>query len=177
MSSLKSTPPLQHTDKPNQVPFFLSLPNSTMLSYLFLLSAVSVRIAFALPTVEINAQSSPLRITHISIDGPTCDSFNTSPPLTQSNAGMGATGQIGFDTEVANAKPEGSNLPYSDCTMTVDFNFPIGFHLNWVQALAKGWVDFGDGMNQALRMDIWFPSNNAFTVSNSYRTTYPLQGR
>jgi hypothetical protein len=152
--------------------FIPQSPNLNMRNHTLNLFATSTVAVLAVPTVQMTLQSSPLQITHISADGPTCNSGNTSPPITQTNANLGATGQVGFDAEIANAKPEGDNRPYSDCTLTVDFNFPIGFHINGVHALAQGDVNFGDGMTQVVRMDIWFPSNNGITVSISHYATY-----
>lgn len=137
-----------------------------MLDSLLLLIATAITVVLALPTIEVKANSSPLRISRISYDGPTCNTGNTSPAVMQSNAGLGATDQVGFDSMTANAKPEGDNVAFSDCTLTVDFDFPIGFHINYVDALAKGLVEFGEGMTQMLRMDIWFPSKDSFTVSD-----------
>ncbi|KAF2435162.1 hypothetical protein EJ08DRAFT_730272 [Tothia fuscella] len=142
-----------------------------MLNLLFLLSAASAPIALALPTVQLIARSSPLRISHISADGPTCNSGNSSPPLTQSNANRGATGVIGFDAEIAYAKPEGSNKPYSDCTLTVDFEYPVGLQLNYVDVLARGELNLSEGMNQVVRLDVWFPSQDAVTATNRTRAS------
>lgn len=136
-----------------------------MLNTLSLLITASLATAFAIPKIEIRQNSSPLRITNITYDGPTCNLGNAIVPITASDPGFGATGTMGFDNEKAYAKPEAGTLAYSDCTVTVDFTFPIGFHLNWVHAIAKGDVDFDNGMIQVVRLDVWFPSKNDITVS------------
>lgn len=130
----------------------------------------------ALPTIEVRQGSSPLRITHISYDGPTCSQANASPPITASDPGFGATGTMGFDSEQAFAKPEVGSRSYSDCTVTVDFNFPIGFNLNWVHAIAKGDVNFDTGMTQVVRLDVWFPSRNGVTVSSLHHNRVSRAG-
>jgi hypothetical protein len=138
---------------------------TTMSSVLSILAAASVATAFALPKIETMQQSSPLQITHISYDGPTCNSGNAIVPITASDPSRGATGTMGFDNEKAFAKPEAGNLAYSDCTVTVDFTFPTGFNLNWVHAIAKGDSDFDDGMKQDVKLDIWFPNRAEIVVS------------
>jgi hypothetical protein len=141
-----------------------------MLNLLNLLAASSAVSAFALPKIEIRQESSPLKITHVLNVGPTCSSSEHTNVLVAKTSlpGLGATAVIDFFKGEAYAKPEGGNTSYSDCTITVDFSFPIGFHLNSVNAIANGVVDFDDGMTQAVKMDIWFPSKNDITVSISF---------
>jgi hypothetical protein len=115
----------------------------------------------------------PVKITTMTLEGPVCTSLIWDTGVYSGDLANAANPMVeaiySFNAMTATTFPKSANdTSHTDCTIAVDFTFPMGYQMSEAFLVADSTVTWELGMVRDTTVGVWFPTLPSFVVGDPY---------